>query len=90
MPASFCSFCVRRLSIHGMSDGLQRYFPWCSPGPARIFVAAVSLTSFTLVQYQSTGLWTLSPWILAMEYVPVVVFIFFEFRKDRRISHDAR
>lgn len=81
-----CSPVVHPWYVGWLAALLPLAFAW-SGG---IFVAAASLTSVTVVQYQTTGLWTLSPWILVLEYVPVVVLFLLELRKNRRISHDIR
>jgi hypothetical protein len=45
------------------------------------FLALASLTSLTMVEYLISGIWGIDPWILALEYVPVVVLMIIEMRQ---------
>ena len=45
------------------------------------FVSLVSLTSFTLITYQLTGIWKEYPTVIVLEYVPVLVFLVIEMRQ---------
>ncbi len=47
------------------------------------FVSLVSLTSFTLITYQLTGIWKDYPAVLLFEYVPVLVFLAIEMLQTR-------
>jgi hypothetical protein len=80
-----CSPVVHPWYVTWLGTMLPLAFAWSGA----LFIALVSLTSFTLVEYQSTGIWALSPWILVLEYVPVFVAVFFEIKKNRRTSYDA-
>jgi hypothetical protein len=44
-------------------------------------VALASLTSFTLVEYLTSGHWGIDPWILALEYAPVILLFWVEMRQ---------
>jgi len=43
-----------------------------------VFVSLVSLTSFTLINYQLTGVWKDYPVVLLLEYIPVLILFFRE------------
>jgi ATP/ADP translocase len=38
-----------------------------------LFVATVSLSTLTVLNYQLTGDWSQHPWVLVLEYAPVLV-----------------
>jgi alpha-1,6-mannosyltransferase len=44
------------------------------------FSATASLTSFTVLHYVTTGVWVQYPWVMAVEYVPVVMLLMWENR----------
>lgn len=43
-----------------------------------VFVSLISLTSFTLITYQLTGIWKEYVWVLLLEYLPVLVLFVYE------------
>ena len=43
-----------------------------------LFVCLSSLTAFTVLNYKLNGIWTENPWIITLEYVPVLLFMFYE------------
>ena len=43
-----------------------------------LFVCLSSLTSFTVLNYKLHGIWSENPWILTIEYVPVILFMIYE------------
>ncbi|MGA7160855.1 MAG: hypothetical protein WBZ48_07625 [Bacteroidota bacterium] len=45
------------------------------------FVAGVSLTSFTVMNYRLTGLWVQYPAVLVIEYLPVILLMIVELRE---------
>ena len=44
-------------------------------------LALASLTSLTMLEYLISGIWGIDPWIMALEYVPVVVLMIIEMRQ---------
>ncbi len=52
---------------------------WCGI----IFVALISLTAFTILNYQLNGVWKEYNLVLLFEYAPVLVFFFFELFRSR-------
>lgn len=46
-----------------------------------VLAAVVSLTSFTVMNFKLTGLWTQYPIVLAFEYIPVIVLLAIELRQ---------
>ena len=49
-----------------------------------LFSSAVSLTAYTVVRYQLYGVWDQSALVLAVEYLPILVLLIFEFHRLRR------
>ncbi len=47
------------------------------------FLALASLTSCTMVDYITNGTWGISPWLMALEYVPVLIVFALELIKNR-------
>lgn len=47
------------------------------------YVSAVSLTFFTVVSYQTTGLWKEYPIVLLIEYIPVLALFIWELRNKK-------
>ena len=47
------------------------------------FVTAISLTSITVVTFQTLGIWQESPLILILQYLPLTLIFFYEFFKER-------
>ena len=45
-----------------------------------LFAATVSLTALTLLEYRLTGNWLQHPWVLALEYLPVLAAVLYERR----------
>jgi hypothetical protein len=45
-----------------------------------LFAATVSLTALTLLEYRLTGDWLQHPWVLALEYLPVLAAAWYELR----------
>jgi hypothetical protein len=43
-----------------------------------LFVCLSSLTAFTVLNYKLHGIWTENPWIILIEYVPVILFMIYE------------
>jgi len=43
-----------------------------------LYVATASLTSLTVLNYKLFGVWKQEPMVLIIEYLPVIVFLFFE------------
>lgn len=50
------------------------------------FVALASVTSLTMVEYITSGTWGISPWLMVVEYVPVVVLFTIEMIKKEQKS----
>ena len=46
-----------------------------------VLAAVVSLTSFTVMNFKLTGVWTQYPIVLAFEYIPVIVLLAIELRQ---------
>jgi alpha-1,6-mannosyltransferase len=46
------------------------------------FLGLASLTSFTMVAYLTTGVWGMDPWLMAIEFVPVLALFTWEFLKS--------
>lgn len=80
-----CSPVVHPWYVTWLGALLPLAFAWSGA----LLIALVSLTSLTIIEFQSTGIWGLSPWIMMIEYVPVFVVLFFEIKKDWRILYDA-
>jgi alpha-1,6-mannosyltransferase len=51
------------------------------------FVATASLTSLTVLNYKLFGVWKQEPAILIIEYLPVIVFLFFELWTSQKLQH---
>ena len=49
-----------------------------------LFVGLISLTAYTVFVYQTTGDWHDYPFILALEYTPVIGYLIYEYYKQRR------
>jgi len=47
------------------------------------FVSAISLTSITVVTFQTIGVWQESPLILVVEYLPLTLIFLYELLKER-------
>lgn len=47
------------------------------------FVSAISLTSFTIITYQLTGIWREYEWVLLAQYLPVALIFFYELRHKK-------
>ena len=43
-----------------------------------LFVCLSSLTALTVLNYKLYGVWQQNPWILTLEYVPVILFMLYE------------
>ncbi len=43
-----------------------------------IFIGLISLTAFTVLNYQLSGVWKEYFWVLFLEYTPVILFLFYE------------
>ena len=43
-----------------------------------IFIGLISLTAFTVMNYQLSGAWKEYFWVLLFEYTPVILFLFYE------------
>jgi hypothetical protein len=43
-----------------------------------LYVATASLTSLTILHYRLFGVWKQEPAVLIIEYLPVIIFLFFE------------
>lgn len=48
---------------------------------AIIYSATASLTSLTILSYRLHGVWDQAPWILVVEYLPVILLFLWELRK---------
>lgn len=57
---------------------LLAFLPLTAAWSGIAFVALASLTSLTMVDYITYGTWGISPWIMAAEYIPVVVLFSLE------------
>lgn len=55
----------------------------CSKLSGITFLSTISLTFYTVLVYQSTGVWQEYSLILIIEYIPVILFIFYEFLKSQ-------
>ena len=51
-----------------------------------LLISLSSLTNLVLFDYKLHKIWYLEPWIMWVEYIPVYLFLFFEFRKSKAIS----
>ena len=49
-----------------------------------VYASSISFTVYTIVNYKLHGNWDQSPLILALEYIPVLVFMFLELRGSER------
>ncbi len=49
-----------------------------------VYVSLISLTAFTVINYQLTGVWKEYIFVLLIEYVPVMVLFIYELRKSTR------
>jgi hypothetical protein len=45
------------------------------------FVSAISLTSFSILRYQLTGVWEEYTWALLAQYVPLVILFYYEIKR---------
>lgn len=54
------------------------------------FLALISLASLTTVVYVTTGVWEMSPWLLAIEYTPIFALLFVEFPRFLRATSDTQ
>jgi hypothetical protein len=52
-----------------------------------LYTTLISLTVFTILNYQLYGEWKSYPWVLVFEYVPVLLIFFYELHKIR--NHKA-
>lgn len=60
--------------------------PFAPRASALTLVGTVSLTSLTVVTYQSTGVWIDYPWVRVAEYAPVFALLAWEAAKPRDLS----
>jgi len=51
-----------------------------------VFLGLVSLTSYTLIRYQLTGVWKDYPAVLLLEYIPVLTIFFYELATSWRFE----
>lgn len=45
------------------------------------FVSAISLTSFSILRFQLTGVWEEYTWILFAQYVPLLIILYYEMKR---------
>jgi hypothetical protein len=45
------------------------------------FVSVISLTSFSILRYQLTGVWEEYPWVLLAQYIPLVIIFYYEMKR---------
>lgn len=55
-----------------------------------IYSSLSSLTSFTVLTYQTTGIWKDYYWVLLIEYIPVFLFLFYEMNLSKVINSKFR
>ncbi len=65
------------------------FLPPLRPGSGIVFAATASLTVFTIVSYQTSGIWAQYPLALIGEYAPVIVLFAMELRGWRREARPA-
>lgn len=49
-----------------------------------VFTGLISLTVFTVLTYQLTGMWKEYTWVLVLEYVPVISLFLYEIYNDKK------
>jgi Gpi18-like mannosyltransferase len=55
-----------------------------------LFVCLSSLTAITILNYKLYGIWSENPWIITLEYVPVISFMIYEmFWSNSEIRYDS-
>ncbi len=52
-----------------------------------VFAASSSLTVFTVLNYQLTGVWKDYPAVMIVEYVPVILLYLWEMKKDKEATN---
>lgn len=47
------------------------------------FVSVVSLTYFSVIAFQVTGIWKEYPWVLLAEYIPILIIFYYEIKQKK-------
>ena len=47
-----------------------------------VLLSSVTLSFYTVMIYQQTGLWQEYNWVIIIEYIPVIAFLYYEFYKS--------